>query len=122
MNELPDKVMLWHNCLPLTHIGQWATTRYPEDAEGYVKVSALGTMVKPLEWYTSSDNKEIIAPCELLSFYYKVEVYQEKYKLWLIQGRGLSGLGLHPTTESAKATAQRHYTNTILPAFGLVPK
>lgn len=49
-NALPDKFMAWHNRPTLDHTGTWATTRYPDDAEEYVKVAALPGLVKPLQW------------------------------------------------------------------------
>ncbi|QLB38245.1 hypothetical protein phiGT1_33 [Sulfitobacter phage phiGT1] len=52
MNDLPGKIMVWHGPHPLPHAGSWATTRYPQEAEEYVKVAALPGMVpqwRPIE-------------------------------------------------------------------------
>ncbi len=55
MTDMPDKAMLWHSRPPFTYVGTWATVRYPEEAEEYVKVAALPDMVptwQPIETIT----------------------------------------------------------------------
>ncbi|MCV2877574.1 hypothetical protein OE699_01810 [Sedimentimonas flavescens] len=42
MTKLPDSVMIWHSNPELTHLGTWATTRYPEEAVEYVPKDAFG--------------------------------------------------------------------------------
>lgn len=40
-HKLPERIMAWHHHELLSHVGTWATTRYPEDAEEYVPASQL---------------------------------------------------------------------------------
>ncbi|MGK7653194.1 hypothetical protein ACSQ76_12485 [Roseovarius sp. B08] len=50
--ELPAEIMVWHSTPNLTHIGTWATTRYPDHAVGYVRKERLTPGARPLEdWH-----------------------------------------------------------------------
>lgn len=39
--NLPAEILAWHSNHQLSFIGTWATTRYPDDAEAYVKKDAF---------------------------------------------------------------------------------
>ena len=39
MTDLPNEIMVWHSMEKLTHIGTWATERYPEEAVAYVPLA-----------------------------------------------------------------------------------
>jgi hypothetical protein len=36
MTDLPDEIMVWRSMEKLTHIGTWATERYPDEAVAYI--------------------------------------------------------------------------------------
>lgn len=111
-NNLPEKIMAWHGSPTLDHIGTWATTRYPEDAEEYVKVAALPELVKPLEWekswawgldwWTSEG----------------FEISHSKDQGWWVKGGGITAFSPQ-SLEAAKAAAQVHYTAQIMAALGI---
>ena len=80
MTDLPNEIMVWHSMEKLTHIGTWATERYPEEAVAYVLLAdakAAQAMVveraKPLldlveEFVTATfhllDNSETSGPTD----------------------------------------------------------
>ena len=39
MTDLPNEIMVWHSMEKLTHIGTWATERYPEEAVAYAQLA-----------------------------------------------------------------------------------
>jgi len=39
MTDLPNEIMVWRSMEKLTHIGTWATERYPEEAVAYVPLA-----------------------------------------------------------------------------------
>ena len=114
MGDLPNKIMVWHSDQPLDHVGTWATTRYPEDAEEYVKIAALPDMVVPLVWHEVASGSR-----------YETWVAIVDGKTYTAWGNGnwrlnqsaFDGHGQTGTIEAAKAAAQAHYVATIMQSF-----
>lgn len=114
MNDLPRKIMVWHGSHPLPHVGSWATTRYPQEAEEYVKVAALPGMVQPLVWYDCQDGTSHDENCR-----YEIDPRPLSFRII----KGVTGGGSYicdaSSMDDAKAAAQAHHVATILAAFGV---
>ncbi|MBQ0803102.1 MAG: hypothetical protein KBT76_15355 [Sulfitobacter litoralis] len=125
MSELPKKIMVWHGPHPLPHAGSWATTRYPMEAEEYVRASALPDMVKPLEWgctdWSAGDGIKGENDCEWTAEIWPMTSYiiswfgGERFEINTPLDEKLTATSL----EAAKEAAQAHHTAAILSAFGV---
>lgn len=53
--KMPDEIMVWRSSPNLSHVGTWATTRYPEEAVPYVPKADVGpdsSTIKSVLGYT----------------------------------------------------------------------
>lgn len=143
MTDLPSKIMAWHSNQPLEHVGTWATTRYPEDAEEYVKLADLADMVPDLVWSDWYNGYSIHAWNRLAPLSHAKSTYgaysigrmhnytksTDKYARafdseysdeWFVEcPRQNDLLGPFGNDVSAKKAAQAHHVATILAAFGV---
>ena len=59
--QLPDEIMAWHHRPELWWLGSWATTRYPEEAEPYVRkalvAAKLHEAAEAIEPHSKADVK-----------------------------------------------------------------
>lgn len=123
---LPREVMIWKSNPEMTHVGSWATTRYPEGAQRYVSTDALeaqaeqAAVVKPLEWrYTSkgTDLPRYEAEVKEIGYTYTLafDARANDDTAWMVFIYG--NWDCHPTIEAAKAAAQADYERRILSAI-----
>ena len=114
LDPLPDTIYCWHGQLPLTHIGTWATTRYPIDAVHYTKTCALPVafkqseppQVKPLVWQRNGNHWAG-------GHGYVVRKFGSEHTLTVRNQFDRN----FPTVEAAKAAAQADHTRRILDAL-----